>query len=86
MLDARYFQDQQLPDLGLVQVEDLETGRRNWVDTGNKEVRLAQEKEFFRITAHATEAFKKAGSDLLHIRTDEDYIKVLRHFFMSRNR
>jgi hypothetical protein len=49
-------------------------------------VRYAQEKEFFRLTDAANETFKKAGSDLLHLRTDEDYIKVLRHFFMSRNR
>lgn len=78
--------EQQLPDLGLVQIEDLETGKRHWIDTGNRRVRQAQEGEFFRVTAAATEAFKKAGSDLLHLRTDEDYIKVLRHFFMSRNR
>lgn len=78
--------EQQLPDLGLLQVEDLESGQRRWIDTGNKMVRQAQEREFFRITALATEAFKRAGSDLLHLRTDEDYIKVLRHFFMSRNR
>jgi uncharacterized protein (DUF58 family) len=78
--------EQQLPDLGLLQIEDLEGGQRRWIDTGNRAVRQAQEREFFRITALATEAFKRAGSDLLHLRTDEDYIKVLRHFFMSRNR
>lgn len=78
--------DQQIPNMGLLQIEDLETGQQRWIDTGNARVRQAQEREFFRVTALATEAFKKAGSDLLHLRTDEDYIKVLRHFFMSRNR
>lgn len=78
--------DQQLPDLGLVQVEDLETGERRWIDSGSKQVRTQYEKEFFRLTETATNAFKKAGSDLLHMRTDEDYIKVLRQFFLSRNR
>jgi uncharacterized protein (DUF58 family) len=78
--------DQQIPNVGLLQIEDLETGQRRWIDTGSKYVRYAQEKEFFRLTDAANETFKKAGSDLLHLRTDEDYIKVLRHFFMSRNR
>ena len=44
------------------------------------------EQEFFRITQYATQTFKKAGSELLHIRTDEDYVRVLKKFFISRNR
>jgi uncharacterized protein (DUF58 family) len=78
--------DQQLPNLGLVQVRDLETAEQRWIDSGSKSVRLQHEKDFFRLTENATNAFKKAGSDLLHIRTDEDYMKVLRQFFLSRNR
>lgn len=78
--------DQQLPNLGLVQVRDLETAEQRWIDSGSKRVRLQHEKDFFRVTENATAAFKKAGSDLLHIRTDEDYMKVLRQFFLSRNR
>ena len=30
-----------------------------------------RDEEFFRITEHANNIFKKAGSDLLHLRTDE---------------
>ena len=78
--------DQQLPNLGLLQVRDLETGEQRWIDSGSKAVRMQHEKNFFELTAGATAAFKKAGSDLLHIRTDEDYMKVLRQFFLSRNR
>ena len=75
-----------MPDLGLVQIGDLETGEQRWIDSGSKRVRQQHEKDFFRLTESATAAFKKAGSDLLHIRTDEDYMKVLRQFFLSRNR
>jgi len=78
--------DQQLPDIGLVEVEDLETGRRTWVDTGNRFVRSEHEQEFFRITEYCDTVFRKAGSDLLHLRTDEDYVKVLQRFFISRVR
>lgn len=78
--------DQTLPDVGLLEVEDLETGRRQLVDTGNAFVRYEYEQEFFRITEYANTQFKKAGSDLLHLRTDEDYVKVLQRFFISRVR
>ncbi|RYY40249.1 MAG: DUF58 domain-containing protein [Chitinophagaceae bacterium] len=78
--------DQTLPDVGLLEVEDLETGRRQLVDTSSKFVRYEYEQEFFRITEYANTQFKKAGSDLLHLRTDEDYVKVLQRFFISRVR
>lgn len=78
--------DQYLPDAGLLQIEDAETGERRWIDSSSKLVRFQHEKEFFRMTDAAIAAFKKAGSDLLHLRTDEDYMKTLRQFFLSRNR
>jgi Uncharacterized conserved protein (some members contain a von Willebrand factor type A (vWA) domain) len=78
--------DKNLPDAGLLRIEDAETGKQKWVDSSNTLVRHEYEKEFFRITSYSTETFKKAGSDLLHVRTDEDYVKVLKQFFISRNR
>jgi len=57
-----------------------------WVDSGNEFVKYSYQQEFFRVTAYSTNVFKKAGSDLLHIRTGDDYVKVLRRFFLSRNR
>lgn len=76
--------DMQLPSVGLLRVQDIETGLYKWVDTGSKLVRYEYEKEFFRITDHCNNVFKRAGSNLLHVRTDEDYIKVLQKFFKSR--
>ncbi len=78
--------DRKLPDAGLLQVQDAETGATRWVDSGDSHVRYEYEQEFFRVTAYSTQTFKKAGCDLLHLRTDEDYVKVLQRFFLSRNR
>ena len=78
--------DMKLPDAGLMQVQDAESGKTKWVDTSNNFVRYSYEQEFFRVTDYSTRVFKKAGCDLLHIRTDEDYVKVLQKFFISRNR
>lgn len=78
--------DMQLPDAGLMQVEDLESGQRRWVDSSNAFVRKSFQEEFFRVTAYSTELFRKAGCDLLHVRGGDDYVKVLQRFFLSRNR
>lgn len=78
--------DQQLPDAGLLQVQDAENGKTRWVDSSNSFVRYSYEQEFFRVTDYATQHFKKAGCDLLHIKTGEDYVKVLQKFFLSRNK
>ena len=78
--------DQLLPDAGLLQVKDAESGKTRWVDSSHAFVRYSYEQEFLRVTAYATQQFKKAGCDLLHIRTGDDYVKVLQRFFVSRNR
>jgi uncharacterized protein (DUF58 family) len=78
--------DMLLPDAGLLQVQDSESSKTKWVDSGDNFVRHSYEQEFFRVADYATQTFKKAGCDLLHIRTDEDYVKVLQRFFLSRNR
>jgi uncharacterized protein (DUF58 family) len=75
-----------LPDAGLLQVQDSENNKTKWVDSGDSFTRYSYEQEFFRVAEYATQTFKKAGCDLLHIRTDEDYVKVLQRFFLSRNR
>ncbi|WP_346236571.1 DUF58 domain-containing protein [Niabella insulamsoli] len=76
--------DQTLPKAGLMQMMDAETGGVKWVDTGNAFVRKKYEEQFFDATAHCVNIFKKAGSDLLHIKTGDDYVHVLQRFFRSR--
>jgi len=78
--------DKDLPDMGLIRVRDAESGKQRWVDTSNSYVRYDHEQQFFRLTDQAVQYFKSAGSDLLHIRTGDDYVKVLQRFFLSRNR
>jgi uncharacterized protein (DUF58 family) len=78
--------DRQLPSAGMLHVKDAETGNQKWIDTNDLFVRHSYEQEFFRVTKYSNDIFKKAGCDLLHLRTDEDYVKVLQRFFYSRNR
>ncbi|MGB5027830.1 MAG: VWA domain-containing protein, partial [Chitinophagaceae bacterium] len=78
--------DMELPAAGLLQVQDAESAITKWVDSSNAFVRYSYQQEFFRVTDYATQTFKKAGCDLLHIKTGDDYVKVLQRFFLSRNR
>ena len=78
--------DMELPAVGMLHVQDAETGNQKWIDSGDAFVRHSYEQEFFRVTSYSNDVFKKAGCDLLHLRTDEDYVKVLQRFFFSRNR
>lgn len=78
--------DRTLPDAGLLKVQDAENGHTRWVDSSNPLVRYRYEQEFFRVTDYSTQTFKKAGCDLLHVKTGEDYVRVLQRFFLSRNR
>ncbi|HEY2722081.1 MAG TPA: DUF58 domain-containing protein [Chitinophagaceae bacterium] len=78
--------DMELPKIGLVQVRDAESRKTKWIDTGSAFVREQYQQEFFRVTDYSTNIFKKTGSDLLHIRTGDDYVKLLQRFFASRNR
>jgi hypothetical protein len=78
--------DMQLPQAGLLEVEDAETGNVQWVDTNDYLVRNNYQQQFLSATENCKSVFLKAGCDLLHIRTDEDYVKALKKFFIGRNR
>ena len=76
--------DMQLPQAGLIQMKDAETQKVKWVDTGNAVVRHNYQQHFFHQTDLAKKYFRQAGADLLHVRTDDDYVKILQQFFLKR--
>lgn len=76
--------DMQLPQAGLLQVKDSETGRTKWLNTDDTMVRHNYQQHFFEQTDISKKYFRKAGADLLHVRTDEDYVKILQKFFLKR--
>lgn len=76
--------DMQLPEAGILQLRDAETGKEQWVDSSNAMVRYNYQQHFFRQSEDTKVFFRKAGADLLHIRTDNDYVKILQQFFLRR--
>lgn len=78
--------DSHLPDIGMVKVQDLETRQVQWLDTSDTMVRHSYHQNFIDHSAGCKHIFKKAGADLIHIRTDEDYVKILQQFFLRRKK
>ncbi len=76
--------DINLPDVGLVQVEDAERGGQVWIDTSNPLVRHNYQQHFLQQSETAKRYFRKSGADLLHVKTDDDYVKILQQFFHKR--
>ncbi|RTL47375.1 MAG: DUF58 domain-containing protein [Sphingobacteriales bacterium] len=76
--------DIQLPNMGLVVVEDPETGEQLWLDTSNKKIREQYAAQFAKIQQDAKKVFGTAGADLLQIATGHDYVRTLQQFFIQR--
>lgn len=77
--------DLQLPQAGLLHVQDAETGQIKWIDSGSAFIRYQYQQHFLAQSEVCKNNFRKAGAELLHVRTDEDYVKVLQQFFIKRN-
>jgi|TARA_B110000037_G_scaffold220312_1_gene287819 uncharacterized protein (DUF58 family) len=74
----------ELTDVGIVLLEDAETGEQIELDTGNAQLRMlyAQKNKQRRDNLH--ENFKRSGVDHFSVSTDEPYIHALRSFFKRR--
>lgn len=78
--------DMDLPEIGMTQVRDAETGRTQWIDTNDKMVQYNYHEQFVQNEEACRLSFLKSGADLLYLRTDEDYVKVLQRFFLRRKK
>lgn len=76
--------DSVLPNIGIVKVEEAESGKTIWTDTSNAMVRHRYHQDFLKRSAECKNIFTKAGAELLHLQTNEDYVKVLKQFFKRR--
>lgn len=70
-----------LPDLGLVQFKDAETGQATWIDTSVTSVRTAYEQNWRNNQEQLKTLFTKTGTNTVSVRTDEDYVKALMKLF-----
>jgi uncharacterized protein (DUF58 family) len=76
--------EEKLPNLGMVSMQDAETGKIQLVDTGSKNVRMEYEKEYRQKVHYFEETFRKSGSGIVSTRVDESYVTKLLTYFKSR--
>lgn len=76
--------EERMPNIGMVSMQDAETGAVQWVNTGSKSVRLNYEKFYQDKINYFKETFSKSGSGVVSTRVDESYVTKLLGYFKSR--
>jgi uncharacterized protein (DUF58 family) len=74
------------PDVGLVELEDAESGRTVLVDSGSKEFRELYKKKMENKWASVSNLFKSNGVDEIPVSTETEYVEPLVKFFKKRER
>jgi uncharacterized protein (DUF58 family) len=74
----------ELPDAGLLVLEDAETGEQIYVDTSDKKFRQRFAAAAKQREAALAMAFKRAGVDALPLSTDEDLVRSIVRFATLR--
>lgn len=78
--------EEELPDVGLLTLEDAETGEQIEVNTSDRRMRLGYLAAIEQRTAARLREFRRQRIDAISLRTNQDYVPALRSFFKSRER
>jgi len=78
--------DLALPDVGLVELQDAETGERFLVDTGDARLRREFEQRAEAARRERDRMLRSVDVDAIAVRTDRPYTEALLRFFRMRER
>ncbi|MBW2622558.1 MAG: VWA domain-containing protein, partial [Deltaproteobacteria bacterium] len=76
--------EEELPDLGLVSLSDPETGQRAFVNTSSKRLKRKWREYHHHHGAYLSNLLRKAGVDLVELRTDGSVVEPLAKLFHKR--
>jgi hypothetical protein len=76
--------EEQLGKLGIVPLQDLETGKVVWQHTGSKSFQRNYKAQQLKAKDQLNQTMKRAGVDMAHISTAESYIKPIMNLFKYR--
>ncbi len=76
--------EESLPDVGILELQDAETGEKVWVDTSAVSTRKAYADHWTKTNTLIDHALSRARVDNVRIATDEDYVKSLMKLFKRR--
>ena len=78
--------EEQLVDVGLIKLEDTETGDLKWLDTSSKNIRKEFRKNYLIFEENLKKTLQHSAVDHINIKTGKDYVKPLINFFKNRRR
>src|SRR5262245_22256556 len=78
--------EEELPPVGLVELEDAETGQRLLIDTSSPAVRAAHAARARTRREDVQQLTRSAGVDLVEVTTDGSHLDALIRFFRMRER
>jgi uncharacterized protein (DUF58 family) len=78
--------EEELPAVGLLELEDAETGARRLLDTNSRTVRAAYADEARRRRDGLAQLARTAGADFVEVATDGTHLDALIRFFHLRAR
>lgn len=77
--------EESMPAAGIVTFEDVETGRLVELNTRKAKFRRIYRERFASHLFSMRDIFRRAGIDLIEVRTDKPYERDLENFFHARN-
>jgi hypothetical protein len=78
--------ERELPSIGLVQMQDMETGELKWIDTSSEKVRTQFGRTALMHRHYLDDVFRKTGIDYAHIATNDNYFLKLSQIFQRRGK
>jgi uncharacterized protein (DUF58 family) len=76
--------EEEMPNIGLVNMLDAETGKSMLVNTGSKSVRLQYSAYYQERLKYFKDTFSRCGAGAVSTRVDESYVTKLLGYFKSR--
>ena len=76
--------EEKMPNVGVIEVEDAESGKIMTIDTTSKKARIEYEKNYHEKVNYFKDIFSKCGSGTVSTRVDESYVTKLLGYFKSR--
>ncbi|HEY5754064.1 MAG TPA: DUF58 domain-containing protein [Chthoniobacterales bacterium] len=78
--------EEELPNVGLITLEDAETGEQVEINTRDRRVREAFRQRALDLQRQWRDLFRSRNIDVIRLRTNEDYLPAMRTFFKQRER
>ena len=74
----------ELPKVGWIQIEDLESDQLKWVNTNSSKNRKEYKKQGLAHDHYLKNIFRRSGVDFAKVRTDQSYVQPLMNLFKNR--